>query len=183
MHHDELWQEYDYNGQRLGSIPQGTYAEKTKLFGGVAIMLYRFNNGDVEFLFQHRSKFVDRNPEKWDVSAGGHINFEEDPLDSAVRETREEIGVTLEPKKLELAAGYVRENRNLIYLYFYDWTGKTEDFCFDDKEVSEVKWVGFNDLVNFWPNLKIHVETDPIFQTFLLQWTKLVREKYGNLDK
>ena len=94
MHSGELWQEYDKNGTRLGSIdPENHDFDKVKFFGGTAIMLYRFKDEKVEFLFQHRSKFVDRNPEKWDVSAGGHINFEEKKLDAAKRETEEEIGV------------------------------------------------------------------------------------------
>ena len=183
MHKDELWQEYDYNGLRLGPIRQDEDFYSKKLFGGAAIMLYRFVDGDVEFLFQCRSKFVDRNPEKWDVSTGGHINSEEDPLDAIVRETREEIGAKIEKKNLELAAAYVREKRNLIYLYFCDWTNLPDEFRFDDREVSEVKWIKFNDLVAFWPSLKPNVESDPIFQTFLLEWTKQAREKYGNLDK
>lgn len=184
MHKGELWQEYDFNGSRLGSIDSSDYKNKdAKLFGGVAIMLYRFKDGDVEFLFQRRSEFVDRNAGKWDVSAAGHINFEEKELDSAVRETREEIGAEIKPEKLELAGAYVRPGRSLINLYFYDWTDREDSFHFDDKEVSEVKWVTFKDLVAFWPSLKPQVENDPIYQTFLLEWTKLAREKYGYLDK
>lgn len=184
MHKDELWQEYDFNGSRLGSVDSSDYKNKeAKLFGGVAVMLYRFRDGDVEFLFQHRSKFVDRNAEKWDVSAAGHINYKEPKLDSAIREAQEEIGVELQKEKLEFAGAYVRSRRSLVNLYFYDWTDIEDNFHFDDQEVSEVKWVTFKDLVNFWPNLKPQVHDDPIYQTFLLEWTKLAREKYGYLDK
>lgn len=184
MHPGELWQEYDFNGLRLGSIDSSSYQNpNSKLFGGVAVMLYRFRNGDVEFLFQHRSKFVDRNAEKWDVSAAGHINYKEPKLDSIVREAQEEIGAKLQREKLEFAGAYVRAHRSLVNLYFYDWTNHEDSFHFDDEEVSEVKWVAFKDLVNFWPSLKPQVQDDPIFQTFVLDWTRFVREKYGYLDK
>ena len=181
MHKDELWQEYDYDGNRLGSIPPAGYdISKIKLFGGAAIMLYRYNNGEVEVLFQHRSKLLDRNADKWDVSAGGHVNFGESRIDAAVRETMEEIGVRVDPKKLEFAASYIQKKRMLIHLYFYDYTGKKDDFHFDDKEVSEVKWVPFSKLVDFWPNLKPQARDDAVFQTLLLECIRTAQEKYGN---
>lgn len=184
MHADELWQEFDFSGNRLGSInPNSFDPNSVKLFGGTAIMFYRFCEGKVEFLFQHRSKFVDRNAEKWDVSAGGHINFEENVFDAAKREVAEEIGIKIDQNHLEFSAIYVRPPKNLIHLYFYDWTGKEDEFHFDDKEVSETKWVAFEDLATFWPNLKPGVQDDAIFQHQLLEWVKLARQKYGNLDK
>lgn len=184
MHSGELWQEFDKNGNRLGGINSAEYdSEKIQLFGGVAIMLYRFENGKVEFLFQHRSKNLDRNADKWDVSAGGHINFEEKEIDSAVRETKEEIGIDLDPKQLEFSATYARDGKTIINLYFYDWTGKTDEFHFNDEEVSEVKWVPFEELVEFWPNLKPQVTDDAIFQNQLLEWTRITRKKHEHIDK
>lgn len=184
MHKDELWQEFDKNANRLGGInPENYDPEKVQLFGGVAIMLYRFHNEKVEFLFQKRSKFVDRNADKWDVSAGGHINFKEDKLAAAKREAEEEIGAELEIENLEYAATYVRLSKNFVSLFFYDWTGKPDNFHFNDEEVSGVKWVAFDDLVDFWDNLKPGVNSDQFFQCSLLEWTKQARKKHEHLDK
>lgn len=181
MHADELWQEYDYDGSRLGSIaPADRDNPNIKLFGGAAVMLYRYHNGEIEVLFQHRSKFIDRNADKWDVSAGGHVNFNEPQMDAAIRETEEEIGIRMNPKDLEFAASYVQRNHMLVHLYFYDYTGKKDDFHFDDKEVSEVKWVPFSKLVDFWPNLKPQAQNDAVFQTLLLDCIRFAQEKYGN---
>ena len=184
QHENELWQEYNKNGARLGSIyPQKSDFNDIELFGGTATMFYRFKDGKVEFLFQHRSKFVDRNPEKWDVSAGGHINFEEDVFDAAKREVEEEIGVKIDPSRLEFSVAYVRPPKNIIYLYFYDLTNEEVEFRFDDKEVSEVKWVAFEDLVKFWSNLKTNLQDDAIFQNQLLEWTRITRKKHEHIDK
>ena len=183
-HPGEIWQEFDYNGTRLGGIKPDDYDKsKVKLFGGAAIVLYRFKNDEVEFLFQHRSEKLHDNAGKWDVSAGGHINLNESELDTAIRETKEEIGAILKKDKLEFSAIYNRKNYALVYLYFYDWTGQPDDFHFDDQEVSEVKWLKFADLANFWDKLKPQVHDDQFFQAMLLEQASNIYEKYDNLDK
>ena len=104
-HPGEIWQEVDFNGEIIGGIdPNDFDEEKVKRFNGVAVMLYRYNNGEVEFLFQHRSKNLKANADKWDVSAGGHVNVGERPIEAMVREAREEIGVKLDASRLEQAA-------------------------------------------------------------------------------
>lgn len=185
MEHDgELWQEYDARAERVmnGGITPGDPVEEGNLYGGAAVMLYRFKDRKVQFLFQHRSKMLKGNPDKWDVSAGGHINYDEPKLDTALREVKEEIGVELQKENLELGACYVRFN-NYVCLYFYDFTYEKDEFSFYDNEVEEVKWVDFDDLVAFWPNLKTKLGEDNIFQSCLLNWAKRIQEKYGNLDK
>lgn len=163
-HPGEVWQEYDYNGERLGGIdPNAFEDDKVKLFGGVALMLYRIRNGEMEFLFQHRSKYLKANPDKWDVSAGGHINLDEPVIDSLVRETREEIGIEIDKEKVEFAATYLRW-KVLISLYFYNWGDRADEFSFDDQEVEEVKWIKYSELRDFFPNLKWwSYEEDKVF--------------------
>ena len=82
-HQGEIWQEYDFNGERLGGIDPNNYSYDTiRLMGGAAVMLYRVVNGELEYLFQHWSKFLKGYPDKWDVSAGGHTNLNESVLES-----------------------------------------------------------------------------------------------------
>ena len=179
-HPGEVWQELDYNGERIGGIEPASLDEtKIKLFAGAAVMLYRYKDGEVEFLFQHRSKYLMGNPDKWDVSAGGHVNFNERRIDAMVRESREEIGVEIEKDKLELAAVYLRW-KVLTSLYFYDWSGKEDNFHFDDKEVEEVKWVKYADLGDFLPNLKQTLRDDEVFMYYLKKWNDKILEKYGD---
>lgn len=184
MHEDELWQEYDARGERIMNGGLEKEGKTDNFYGGVAVMIYRWKDGKVEYLFQKRSEFVSSNPNLWDVSAAGHINYGEVVLDTAVREPREEIGAEIEPSRLEFAGEYrslsYREGNRYIRLYFYDWKEQPSDFHFDDKEVSEVKWVPFDKLVEFWPDLKKPVQEDNIFQPILLNWTKMIQDKYGN---
>lgn len=179
-HPGEIWQEYDFNGARLGGIdPRNFDEEKVKLFGGAAIMIYRVHNGELEFLFQHRSKSLKDNPDKWDVSAGGHINLDEPVLETAVRETREEIGVDIDKEKLKFAASYIVW-KVIIHLYFYDWEDRADEFSFDDSEVEEVKWVKDSELEKFLPNLKWDYDKDKVFIACLDDLRNRVLSKSGN---
>lgn len=180
-HPGEIWQEYDFNGERLGGVePKEFLEEKTKLLGAVTIMLYRFNDGKLEFLFQHRAKKLRANPDKWDISAGGHINLNEPRLDAALRETKEEIGVDLDVNKLEFSVFYCRRAKLIAGLYFYDWTGMPDSFNFNDQEVEEVKWVAEEDLEAFWPNLKNSLRDDEILKLTMKTKTEEIKMKYGN---
>ena len=166
VHSNELWQEYDEQGRPLenGGRPAGHAPELEARSGHYAVActwLYRFtpetNKPEtppiIEILFQKRSKFVDRNPEKWDVSAGGHVNYGESILDAAVRELHEEIGAD-DLAKDDLIFLYSRfwRTEKFHHLYVCNYTGREDNFHFDDQEVSEVKWVRLEDLKDFWQN-------------------------------
>ena len=55
-------------------------------------------NSKHEILIQRRSPFINSHPNMWDISAAGHISAGEDSITSAIRETKEELGlqITLE---------------------------------------------------------------------------------------
>lgn len=177
-HPGEVWQELDFNGERIGGIkPSEFKVEETKLIYGAAVVLYRYKDREVEFLFQHRSKLLKGNPDKWDVSAGGHVNLDEELIEAAVRETAEEIGVKIDKDKLEFAAIY-RRWIVVSGLYFYDWTGKPDEFKFNDEEVEEVTWIKYSELDEFWSKLKREVAEDKIFRCYLDEWNQKIIEKY-----
>lgn len=181
-HEGEVWQEYDYNGERIGGIRPSEYDEnKVKLTGGATVMLYRYRDGEVEFLFQKRSRLLRENPGKWDTSAGGHVNVGEKRINTVIREAREEIGVTLDASRLEIVASY-RRWKAIVTLYFYDWTGEEDNFSFDDNEVEEVKWVKYSELEEFLSQLKKTAREDAVFKLYLEEWNERILEKYGNIQ-
>ncbi len=57
-------------------------------------------NSKNEILLQKRSMLKKSNPGKWGI-CGGKINLGETPIDAAVRETLEEIGINIERSKLK----------------------------------------------------------------------------------
>lgn len=160
MEHNDSWQEYSNNGEPLknGGYPakQGNppFGTSTRI-GGACIWLFRHTPDGIEVLSQKRSKNI-ANGGKWDVSAGGHIDYGETPLEAAVREAREEIGIEIVPEDLQHVLtlpsfpSSSKHNKNMLnYHYLYDWTSKPDDFHFDDHEVSEVRWIPLKDFDDF----------------------------------
>ncbi len=50
-------------------------------------------NSKGEILLQLRAKNKRTFPDKWDLSVAGHISASEEPIDSALREIEEEVGL------------------------------------------------------------------------------------------
>lgn len=85
-------------------------------------------NREEELIVQLRKKTKQTYPLHWDVSATGHIDWGESPLDAAIRETREELGLQIRQELLTPIGGwysaeYFPKNRcidrefNWVYLY------------------------------------------------------------------
>jgi len=55
---------------------------------------------------QLRAKNKKLFPNKWDVSVGGHISAGEEPLTTAVRETKEELGLEISREDLVFVLTY-----------------------------------------------------------------------------
>jgi isopentenyldiphosphate isomerase len=51
-------------------------------------------------LLQQRSNLKPQFPGTWDLAVGGHINAGQEPVDSAIRECQEELGLSVTPKEL-----------------------------------------------------------------------------------
>ena len=147
MHKDEVWQLYSKNGKPIpgkgweASLDNPEVSGADEIVGVAIVFLYRHGKDGLEFLWQKRSTEIDRYPGDWDISAGGHINIDESITEAAVREAHEEIGAEISEDDLELVTMYPFNKNRFAWIYLVDWTGKNEDFHFDDKEVSEVKWV------------------------------------------
>ena len=60
--------------------------------------------GDGRVLIQRRSPRKENHPGLWDVSAAGHISAGESPVESAIREVEEELGLRIEPRELQHVA-------------------------------------------------------------------------------
>jgi O-acetyl-ADP-ribose deacetylase (regulator of RNase III)/isopentenyldiphosphate isomerase len=80
---------------------------------------------DGRVLLQRRSHLKENWPGYWDVSAAGHLSSGESPVEAAVRETFEELGLRIAPSELEHIA-VVREESVL------------RDGTYIDNEVHEV---------------------------------------------
>lgn len=154
-HRGELWQEFDAKYERImngGRSPElgNPHAGEPTFVAVATVWLFRKTKDGIEVLFQQRSENVDRHPLDYDVSAGGHINYGESLVDAAIRETREEIGVEIEPSMLHFIFSTPSLSaNNIINGFLCDYTGKKDEFHFNDNEVKQVKWVPLKNFDEF----------------------------------
>ncbi|KAF4707346.1 hypothetical protein FOZ62_030372 [Perkinsus olseni] len=99
-------------------------------------------------LLQRRSFLKDTNPGRWDVSVGGHVDSNDDVLESAGREVREELGFSIDPSALEEvgivateARGPGYTDRELKHVAIYPWRGRLENLHLDPSEVLAADWM------------------------------------------
>ena len=156
MHKDEMWQVYAPNGEAVAGEgwdsvldnPEKTGADA--IVGVAVVFLFRKSSaGVLELLWQRRSDKIDRYPGDFDISAGGHINLGETLAEAAVRETREEIGAEISASDLRFVTERAFNKNRFAWIYAVDFSGRPEEFHFDDNEVSEVRWVPFSESDEF----------------------------------
>ena len=155
MHKDETWQIYSLNGEPVSGAGWDAALNNPEVTGadaivGVAIVfLYRRGENGLELLWQRRSEKIDRYPGDFDISAGGHINLGESTAKAAVREAREEIGAEISVEDLRFVTMRPFSKNRFAWVYVVDFTDREENFHFDDEEVSEVRWVPFDETDEF----------------------------------
>lgn len=181
MHLDEMWQLYAPNGEAIpgagweSSLGNPEKSGSDKIVGIAVVFLYRINSeGILELLWQKRSEKIDRFPGDYDISAGGHINLGESLTEAAVREAREEIGANITTDDLQFVTEAQFNKNRFAWVYMVDYTGREEDFKFDDGEVSEVKWVPYAEMEEFVAKYaKAPLKNDKFTFLALNNWFKM----------
>lgn len=147
---DELWQLYDEQGQ----VISGKGATKDNVFnngllhGASHVWIWRVKDSQREVLLQQRAADKRTWPNRFDISAAGHIDLGEKPLDAAIRETVEEIGLNVVGDELKLFCvnrTYLKAENGAIenefqWLYSLKLTNET-DFALQYTEVKSLMWV------------------------------------------
>lgn len=132
-----------------------------------AVHILVFNRAG-EIYAQRRSPAKDTYPNRWTTSCSGHVDAGEAYDTAAVRELREELGITIEsPDALALvftespcrATGY-----EFIQVYRLTWDG---EITFDPEEISEGQWFAPDEL-----DKAISQSEDDFAPSFRLVWSK-----------
>jgi len=96
---DELIDILDADGRMTNRTAMKSEAHKNGWFHQTVHIWFYTLDGKV--LLQQRGKNKDVYPLLWDVSVAGHIGAGENIITSALREIEEEIGLTIQPDKLQ----------------------------------------------------------------------------------
>lgn len=133
----ELWDLYDHKGfstrqtmRRGQRVPQGLY----HLVVHIWVM---DSNG--RYLIQQRSQNVSWKPGQW-ASTGGSAIAGEDPLNAAIRELGEEVGLHVCAADMCLV-NRMRRTNSFCYIYRVLSDLPESAFTLQKEEVAAVKWV------------------------------------------
>jgi isopentenyl-diphosphate delta-isomerase len=92
---DEVWQAYTEQGEPTATPLTREAAADGVLHGSSHVWIWRKQGEAAEILLQRRADDKRTWPGFYDVSAAGHIDFGETPLQAALRETKEELGLDI----------------------------------------------------------------------------------------
>ncbi|MFA6064695.1 MAG: NUDIX domain-containing protein [archaeon] len=129
-----------------GEVVRKSFARKNKLIHA-CVHLWIFNSKG-EVLLQHRSKEKKLFPSMWDISVAGGINSGEKPKAAAIREAKEEIGISINESKLKEEFTFVDTTdlgnhagfSEIVHVFLYKCNLPVSSFVLQESEVDDVKY-------------------------------------------
>ena len=143
---DEIFPVVNERGEVIGRTTRREAHRNPALIHPV-IGIFVFNSLG-EMLIQKRSATKDTDPHHWTISVGGHMQYGDTPIEAAVREAREEIGLTIWRERLHLLGEVLMRSpveSEYWYGYRYDMPEEASLKAHPD-EVAEIKFVPLSEL-------------------------------------
>ncbi|MUK89345.1 NUDIX domain-containing protein [Ornithinibacillus sp. L9] len=132
----EVWDLYDSKRNKTGKTHVRGVPLPEELYHLVVHVWVENDNGDVLLSKRHPHKSYGG---LWECT-GGSVLTGETSLQGALRETQEEIGLTLDAKIGKLLYSQLRQTHHLdVWLFRSNAT--IEDLTFQEDEVIDAKWV------------------------------------------
>lgn len=157
----------DINGEPTGEIIERSIAHAEGIMHRTShVWLLRKRGDRIEVLLQKRSDNKDSYPGCYDISSAGHIPAGVDFAPSAIRELKEELGVDAREEDLIFCGDKTSKKDAVFYgKPFHDrqysrvyalWCDLDEcDFTLQEEEVSAVRWMDFDELIEAVENNSI----------------------------
>lgn len=142
----------DENGIPTGEIVERSVAHREDVCHRTAhVWVLREQNGNYEILMQKRSLHKDSFPGCFDTSSAGHIPAGCEPLESAIRELSEELGIVSAPEDFAFAGIFRNHYEKVFYekpfrdnevsfVYVYKKPVDIQDLMLQEEELSGAEW-------------------------------------------
>jgi isopentenyldiphosphate isomerase len=145
----------DENGRPTGETVERATAHRDGVPHRTAhVWIARRKDGQIQILLQKRCMEKESFPGCYDISSAGHIPAGVDYIPSALRELKEELGVSVSGDKLTECGHMQKDVRETfhgepyhdrqfcnVYLLWLDWDEK--DFTVQKEEIDSVRWIEF----------------------------------------
>ncbi len=119
---EELIDVLNEDGTKTGEVVTRREVHEKGLWHRIVVIAILDKEGHL--LMQQRSKHVKDNPEKWDISAAGHVSAGQTSIEAAIREVKEEVGLEIKSEELTYITTYcepTRKQGDIIDNQFYDF--------------------------------------------------------------
>lgn len=156
----ELFDVLDEHGERTGIVRErGVVHRDGSWHASVHMWIVRPNDrSGYDVLLQRRSMNKDSNPGCYDISSAGHMSAGQEPMEAAIREIGEELGITAAPEDLTYIGihrgvfdgnfyGRPFHDREYSYCYLYTRPVDIESLHLQAEEVESVRWIDYDELV------------------------------------
>lgn len=163
----EFFDVLDENGQKTGKIKERSLVhEDGDIHGTVHIWIRRKTQKGYDLLLQKRSMNKDSFPGCYDISSAGHISAGDEPLESAIRELSEELGIYATRDQLKYVGthkgimhgnfyGRDFKNHEISSVYIYEEPVDINKLKLQTDEVEDVMWIDFDELLDRMKNQEI----------------------------
>lgn len=142
---EELLDIYTKDGKYVGIMSREECHKKDCIYYHKPAWTWVYNDKK-EILVQKRASCKKTLPNYWDMPCAGHVDAGEDTIDGVIREAKEEIGLILNKEDCKFMFEYLEEDCHEIgQVYFVKSNKAIEEFKLQIEEVSEIKWLNFDE--------------------------------------
>ena len=128
------------------------------------VWVVKRDGGRTQVLMQKRSDDKDSFPGMYDTSSAGHIPAGDEPIDSALREVEEELGIKAAKNQLTYAGSFANKyekefhgkmfrDNEVTWIYVYQEPVEICDLHIQRSELSEVRWF---DMQEVWDEIQVN---------------------------
>lgn len=148
----EIFDIVDENGMPTGETVERSIAHAGGIRHRTAhIWLARDVDGRKQVLLQKRAMNKDSFPGRLDTSSAGHIQAGDEPLESAIRELGEELGIQADADDLNYAGNFVIQyekefhgqlfkDNEIAFVFVYEKPVDKSQLILQTEEVEAVEW-------------------------------------------
>lgn len=149
------------NDQIINTLPRSEIHASGLCHRAVHILVF---NQQGRLFLQKRSMKKDLNKGLWDSSAAGHVDAGEDYLSSAIRETKEELGVIVEDSLQSLFKLPPSPKLGMEFIQVYQCI-HNGPFIFNTDEIDEGCWCSLEQISN-----RVQQDDPKLTETFKAIW-------------
>lgn len=139
----ELLDVYDDNGKKTGKVVERGTNNSFREGEHIAVAIIYIENNNNEFLIQKTSK------EKGGrySSTGGHVDHNEEPIDTIKREVKEELGIDISKDKI-IELGYLIFDFPVRFIFYLQKDINLNDIILQSEEVESVSYMNQKEIEN-----------------------------------